>query len=291
MIFKTRRQILQAAAVGIAQYLLSPVRANPLPKSLIVGIVPNLSPRSMLSAYQPLREQFSSYLGRPVELFTAPDFKTFYARSVAGEFDLVLMPAHLARLAQIEVGMAPIAQFMPKQSGVLIIAKHSLIRAPSDLHGKRLALVDSLALVTLRAEEWLRAQGLIPGINLPLPLHFTYHNAAAEAVINGNVDAAIVSSAPLAGMPPEMREALRALTSIGEISSNVFMANPKLSKDELSQLLGALMEFKHQPGAGPRFLARYRYTDIVVPSISEMQAQDAYAKRAQYIMATQRDAR
>jgi len=256
-----------------------------MPKPLIVGIVPNLSPRSMLSAYQPLREQLVSFLARPVELFTAPDFKSFYLRSAAGEYDLALMPAHLARLAQIEAGLVPVAQFIPKQAGVVLVAKQSPIRQAGDLQGKRIALVDPLALVTLRAEDWLRVQGLFLGGKVPLEAHFTYHNAAVEAVINGNADAAIVSSAPFATMPPEMREAVRVVGTLGEMASNIFMANPGLSKDEMAQLQGALLDFGHQSGAGQHFLARYRYQDIVPPSAAEMQAMDSYAKRAKQIMA------
>ena len=284
-----RRSVFLACIACAAGYLFSPAYARAAPKALIVGIVPNLSPRSMLSAYQPLRQQLASLLERPVELFTAPDFKTFYLRSAGGEYDLALMPAHLARLAQIEAGMVPVAQFIPKQSGVVLVAKQSRIRQASDLHGKRIALVDSLALVTLRAEDWLHAQGLVLGRNASLEAHFTYHNAAVEAVINGNADAAIVSSAPFATMPQEMREAVRVVGTLGEMPSNVFMANPGLSKDEITQLQAALLDFGRQSGAGPTFLARYRYKGIVPPSASEMQAMDSYAKRAKQMMTVHPD--
>ena len=286
-----RRSVLLACVACAAEYLFSAAHASPAAKPLIVGIVPNLSPRSMLSAYQPLREQLALFLARPVELFTAPDFKTFYLRSAGGEYDLALMPAHLARLAQIEAGLVPVAQFIPQQTGVALVAKQSRIRQASDLLGKRIALVDSLALVTLRAEDWLRAQGLVLGGNVPLAAHFTYHNAAVQAVINGNADAAIISSAPFATMPPEMRAAVRIVGTLGEMPTNVFMANPQLSKGEVAQLQRALLDFGHQSGAGRHFLARYRYQDIVPPSASEMQAMDSYAKRAKQIMTGHPDPR
>lgn len=261
--------------------------AAPSEKPLIVGITPNLSPRSMLAVYQPLRQELESRLARPVELYTAPDFRRYYLRSVKGEYDLVLMPAHLARLAQIEAGFVPIAKFMPMQEGVILVAKKSSIDHVNDLRGKRIVLVDNLALVTLRAEDWLRAHGLSPNGNVSLAKNFTYHNAAVEAVINGHMDAAIVASAPFASMPQDMREAVRVLGTTGKMPSNVFMANPKLSKEERRQLQGVLLEFARHSAAGRDFLARYRYQAIVPLAINELRAMDPYAQRAKQIMEAQ----
>lgn len=256
--------------------------AAPPGKPLVLGLTPNLSPRSMLAVYQPLRQGLELRLARPVALYTAPDFRQFYLRSVAGEYDLVLMPAHFARLAQIEAGLVPIAKFTPMQEGVVLVAKNSHIKREGDLQGKRIVLVDNLALVTLQAEDWLRVRGLTQGGNA-----FTHHNAAVEAVINGHADAAIVASAPFASMPRDMREAVRVLGTMGKLPSNVFVANPRLSREEIRRLQEALLDFAQHSDAGRAFLARYHYQAIVPLAANELKAMDNYAERVKQIMRAQ----
>ncbi len=270
------------ATLCVLWFFSAVVHADTSGKPLIVGLTPNLSPRSMLAAYQPLRQELESRLARPVALYTAPDFRRFYLRSVAGEYDLVLMPAHFARLVQIEAGFIPIAKFIPMQEGVVLVAKNSPIKRESDLHGKRIVLVDNLALVTLHAEDWLHARGLTPSDNA-----FTHHNAAVEAVINGHADAAIVASAPFAAMPREMRDAVRVLAATGKIPSNVFMANPRLRQEEVRQLQAVLLDFAHHSNAGRNFLTHYQYQSIVPLAVNELKAMDPYAERAKRIMEAQ----
>ena len=270
------------AILCVLWFFSAAAHAAPPGKPLVMGLTPNLSPRSMLAAYQPLRQGLELRLARPVALYTAPDFRQFYLRSVAGEYDLVLMLAHFARLAQIEAGFIPIAKFIPMQEGVVLVAKNSYIKRESDLQGKRIVLVDNLALVTLQAEDWLRAHGLTPGSNA-----FTHHNAAVDAVINGYADAAIVASAPFAAMSRDMREAVRVLATMGKIPSNVFMANPRLRQEDIRQLQAVLLDFARHSNAGRDFLARYRYQAIVPLAVNELKAMDPYAERAKRIMDAQ----
>jgi len=270
------------AILCVLWFFSAAAHAAPPGKPLVMGLTPNLSPRSMLVAYQPLRQGLELRLARPVTLYTAPDFRQFYLSSVAGEYDLVLMPAHFARLAQIEAGLVPIAKFIPMQEGVILVAKNSRIKRESDLQGKRIVLVDPLTLVALHAEDWLRVRGLTSSGNA-----FTHHNAAVAAVINGHADAAIVASAPFASMPREMREAVRVLGTTGKIPSNIFVANPRLGREEIRRLREALLDFARHSNAGRDFLARYQYQAIVPLAINELKAMDNYAKRVKQIMRAQ----
>lgn len=279
-----RRIFLRGLSAFLACLRLTPVRAQRGVKPLVLGIVPNLSPRSMLTVYQPLRAQLETFLARPVMLFTAPDFHTFYQRTLDGEYDIALMPAHLARLAQIEGGLMPFAKFLPAQFGLVAVRNNSVLHMAADLRGKRIALVDRIALVTLRGEDWLQAQGVAIDSHALTPMHFTYHNAAVEAVLNGRADAAIVSSGPFNTMPKDLREAARILASLGDMPANVFVAHPRLRLAEVEELRSVLFDYARRPGKLKGFLERYRYENIAPVEPDELYAMDRYAKRAKQIM-------
>lgn len=279
-----RRTVVQGLAAALTYSWLLPAWAGRGAKPLILGIVPNLSPRSMLAVYQPLRTQLETFLSRPVMLFTAPDFYSFYNRALEGEYDIALMPAHFARLAQTEGGLIPFAKFLPPQYGVVVVRRDSTLYAPRDLRGKRIALVDRTALVTLRGEDWLESQGVVIDMNAVPPAHFTYHNAAVEAVLNGRADAAIVSSGPFNTMPKDLRERARVLASLGDMPANVFVAHPRLSSEEVQELRGVLFDYARRTTKLKGFLERYRYENIVPIEADELRALDRYAKRAKQIM-------
>lgn len=268
----------------LACIALSPAQARRGGKPLMLGIVPNLSPRSMLAAYQPLRAHLETFLQRPVMLFTAPEFHSFYNRTLEGEYDIALMPAHLARLVEIEGGLRPFAKFLPPQSGLVVVRKESRLQTAADLAGKRIALVDRIALVTLRGEDWLAAQGVAIDTNTVPPMHFTYHNAAVEAVLNGRADAAIVSSGPFNTMPKDLREAARVLASLGSMPANVFVAHSRLSPPGIEEMGNVLFDYARRSGKLQGFLERYRYESIVPLEADELRSVDRYAQRAKQII-------
>lgn len=280
-----RRHFLRGLSLFITSFWgVAHAQARNEKKPLILGVLPNLSPRSLLAVYQPLRAHLQAFLHRPTELFTAPDFQAFYQRTVRGEYDLALMPAHLARLAQIEAQFIPLAKFMPQQYGVVVVGQDSALNTPADLAGKRVALVDQLALVTLRGEDWLDAHGVSSARVVGNAVHFVYHNSAVEAVINGHADAAIVSSGPFYTMARESREKVRVLANIGEMPANVFMAHPRLPASDVDALREVLLEYARRPGTLKGFMDKYRYDNIAPIEHEELQALDRYAKRAQQIM-------
>jgi ABC-type phosphate/phosphonate transport system substrate-binding protein len=105
-----------------------------------VGVLPNLGLRVLLTNYRPLRDHLSATLGMPVEIATAPDFRTFQARTLAGEYDLVVTAANLGRIAQQDAGLTLIAGFEP----AILASRVTLKAAPAvsieALRGKALAV-------------------------------------------------------------------------------------------------------------------------------------------------------
>ncbi len=118
-----------AAAVMLAGWL--PARASDAPPRLTVGVAPYLSTRALLSVHRPLQLSVQGQLGAQVEMFTASDFRAFYASTVGGDYDLAIMPAHLARLAHSEHGFLPLVRYTSGGRG-LVVPRHASTIATVD---------------------------------------------------------------------------------------------------------------------------------------------------------------
>ena len=119
-------------------------------KPLQIGVLPNLSARVILQHYQPMRQYLERGLKRPVEILTAPDFKTFHERTLKGEYDMVATAAHFARLAQVDAGHVALVSYQPSIKGLLITLRDRPLKAVEELRGSKLAFANPQSLVALR---------------------------------------------------------------------------------------------------------------------------------------------
>ena len=60
--------------------------------------MPYLGTRTPLANYQPIALALERELKQPIQLNTAPDYDTFIKRVVDGEYDVVVLAPHYARL-------------------------------------------------------------------------------------------------------------------------------------------------------------------------------------------------
>lgn len=259
---------------------LSPAPAAAADKpTLEIGLVPNVSARTLLAAYQPMRTFLEQQLGQPVQLFTAPDFKTFYQRTARAEYDVVVTPAHFARLAQTEAGYVPLTTYRRELSALLIVAKDSPIKDAGDLRGKSVAIADPLAIVTLRGLQWFKEQGLQPNVDFTVRISAP-HNTAVHAVMHGDMDAAIVGSGPYRIMSAELRGGTRILATLGSVPNATFLSSPKLPSGAAERIRAALLAFAEKSPEGRKFIADYGYDGMLPIGPESLRAMDAYAAEA-----------
>lgn len=265
-------------ALGMAVSFSAAAAAATDKATLEIGLVPNVSARTLLAAYQPMRAFLEQQLGQPVQLFTAPDFKTFYQRTVRAEYDVVVTPAHFARLAQTEAGYVPLATYRRELSALLVVARDNPIKNIGDLRGKSVAVIDPLALVTMRGLQWFKEQGLQPHIDFALRVSAP-HNTAVHAVMHGDVDAAIIGSGPYRIMPSELRAGTRILATLGSVPNATFLASPKLPAGAAERIRAALLAFTDSP-VGQKFIADYGYDGMLTVGPDDLRAVDGYAAEA-----------
>lgn len=251
---------------------------------LIFGLFPNLSPRTLVTIYQPMRDFLESELGQPVELVTAANFTAFTQRMLAKEYDLIVAAPHLARLAQTDAGYALLAHYRQPLQAYLVVSDQSDIKELKALSGKRVAMPDKLAIVTALGADMLAKSGL-QAADYRL-IEAKSHNNAALSVVNGQADAAAIGSVPYAQLAKEVRRHLRVVARSQPIPSQYFAASDRLPGQQRERIAQALFKFAGTAG-GKKFLNEFAMLGIDEARPDELKGMDAHARQVkQWAMET-----
>lgn len=250
---------------------------------LEIGLVPNLTARALLTAFEPMRAYIELQLRQPVRLSTAPNFKEFYARTQKGEFDLVVTPAHFAWLAHREAGYTPLLTYVEQLNGLLVVSRDSPIQNVSELRGKRLGIVDPLAIVSMRGQRVLLEQGLRPGVEY-IVQPIAPHNAAAVAVAQDELDAAIIGSGPYRIMAEETRARLRILREVGAVPNAIYLAHSRIPPARQRELQMHLRAFAETATEGQKFMTQYRYGGFKVITAADLKPMEVYAEQVKRLL-------
>jgi phosphonate transport system substrate-binding protein len=251
---------------------------------LRVGLVPNVSARTLLTAFQPMRDYLARELQRPVEMMTAPDFPTFYQRTQRKEFDVVVTPAHFAWLAMREANYTPILTYQSELRGLLIVAAESPMQQIEYLRGKKLGIVDPVAIVTLRGLQWLREHGLRANEDFSVRTISAHHNSVALAVGQGELDAAIIGSGPYRIMPEDIRARIRVVSEVASVPNATYLVRgdwPAAYRREVQQVL---LRFGNESPAGLEFMKQYRYEGFKPMTPDMLKPMEPYAQQAKKLL-------
>ncbi len=262
--------------------LLIPALAAEQLKPLEIGVFPNLSARAVVTMYQPVRDFLEQRLGRPVQLYTAPDFRTFVERTQDGEYDLVVTAPHLARLAQTESGYIPLANYASPLRALVVVPRRASFSSLQDLSGRTVSVPDRLAVISMVGVHLLRDHGLSPETGLHL-VYAKSHTNAALSVLRGEADAAVVGSAPFNQLPEGVRDGLRVLAYTEPIPNQFYLASPRLPPDLVAAVSRSLMEFAGTPG-GHRFIEANRFGGLKGASEGDLKGMDPYAKEVRRLL-------
>lgn len=243
---------------------------------LEMGVFPYLSPRAVLAVHAPMKEYLEAQLARPVNMSTAPGFKDMYERTRGGEYDVVILPPHLARLAQIEAAYVPVAIYSKVLKGLIVVRRDSPYQKIGDLAGKSIIAPDRLAMVTFIGMQHLREQGLQAGAHYTL-FTSTSHSSAAFSVMQKEFDAAVTERAAFEKqIPNEIRNNLRVLATMGSVPHVMFMAHSRLGREQIERLRETLIRFAVESAEGRQFIEKGGWEGIRAVTDADMRAMDVY---------------
>ena len=134
-----------------------------------------------------------------VELLTARDFVALAAAVRAGDYDLALLPAHMARLAVADWAWQPLARTVITTDVVVLVRTDGAVNTLTDLRGRRVGMLDLHSLSAAVGVQWLRAQPLFDAVEITaLPSV----NSALHALALDEVAAVVAAASQLLSLPP-----------------------------------------------------------------------------------------
>lgn len=242
--------------------------------ALRLGVLPNLSARVIFAQYQPMRSYLEAALAEPVEVQTAPDFKAFHARTRAGDYDLVVTAANLARLAQVDHQWVPVAMYEPPIPGVLVRAKGASPGGPAALKGKKLALANPQSLVALRGYAWLAEQGVKKDTDYT-PILARNDDSLGTLLGSADTPYAMMSMGEFRAIPEGTRAGLEIETEFARVPGFVLMHAPAMAPERAARLRGALLRMG-DAALGKSFFEMSGFRAIRALQAQEMDGLDPY---------------
>ncbi len=275
-----RRRAL-AACAGVATWVAVPGLRAQAAAPLRIGLPPYFSPGALLAAFRTVREHLERHLGRPVEMLTAKDFRSFVEAAARQDFDLVLLPAHVARLAVADWGYAPVAATVDSFSVLVLVRKGGPVRTAVDLKGRRAAMLDGLSLTATVGRAWLAQQGLADAVEVVVTPSV---NSAMFALDRDEVAMVVMGDSQLRALPPTTPRSESVLATLAAIPGPIYVARPGLAAEELARLRSALLAFAPDLERPPTA----SNTQLHVPTPAQLAALDPYAALARKTLAAPR---
>lgn len=258
-------------------------RAEAAP-SLVVGILPNLSPRALIARYQPLGRYLERVLPAQVEIQTANGWRSFHDRSIRGDYDLIVSAAHLARLGQVDGALVPLAGFEPPIRALLVHDRDRPLAGRDELRGETVALSNPASLVALRGLRWLEEAGLARERDIRTAPVATDDSLGAM-ILRGAARAAILSDGEFRAIPETERQRLVIHAAFAEVPGFVVLAHPKLGGSRIEALRAALLALDEANDEGRQFFAGNGIRAVVALAPAQMQALDVYLDDARRLLA------
>ena len=249
---------------------------------LTLGVFPNTTAKQIVETYRPLADALEKSLQRRVEIYSAPNFKTFVERTRQGEYDLLLTAPHLAWLARQDAGYQPLLKYTQPVRGLLVVKSTSPYRDVAELRGHRIAIADPLAVIVLAVQAELAEAGLKSGTDYQIINAGTHINAALQ-VIKGRADAAMVGQNALMQFPPDLHQQLLVLLETLPLSSLTYLTHPRLRDAEVKTIRNTLLRFAATP-EGRALLQQGGFGGFSPLNSNELNAFRPYALQTQKML-------
>lgn len=263
--FRTLRWLLFAVALSAGA-----ATAQSPQKPLVMGVLPNVSARVLLTMYQPFRDYLQDGLKQPVEIATAADFRSFSMETKSGNYQLVVTAANLGAMHQVDDKWRPVAIYEPQIPGILVSAAGNVNNGVDQLRGKLLAVGNPQSLVVLRGLQWLRERGLEEGRDFRLT-RSANEDSLGTLIRSGEAPLAMMSMGEFRAISEDGRKELRVHTEFARVPGFVVMANPAMPATQLEAISRTILEFPNTD-QGREFFKRSGFAGIRALKAGELDA-------------------
>lgn len=237
------------------------------------GILPFESPVTLFKRFAPLRDHLSQILGRPVVLETAKDFPEFMARLGDRKYDIVLTAPHIALRTLDQRRYEAAARHTAPLATMIVVPEDSPIRDPAQLAGLRMATPPEGAIATMVGKRHLESIGLT-GENALQYRAFRTHNAAFQAALSGQADAAMTANT-IYTMAIQAGAKLRLLTRSQDFPGMAILTGSDLPQPLRDAIRASFTSLKDTP-EGRRVLERISHPSYEPATASDFESLRPY---------------
>jgi len=232
-----RRRVLKAIPLAA----VAPLAFARPPDELSLGIVPLNSAIALLNTHQPIRSSLAQAIGKPVGMYTAPDFRSFLLEIVGARHDILIAPPHFALIAS-EGGYVPLLTYSSPVELIAIVRTDAGIDSLAGLAGRTIAVSSRLAFATLAGEKAMLDLGLSE------PAHYRMQDyatagAATTAVALGKADACFSAVHALKQVPEDVQARVTAIAVSYWTMSIVMLAHSRLGEEVINRIRAAASTF------------------------------------------------
>lgn len=244
---------------------------------LTIGVVPNISANLLQAHYEHLRRYLErTGNGQKVRIVIPANFKAFFDGALRGDYDLSIAAPNLARVAQLDRGLAPLLNFEPRIAANLVTLREGGVTTPRDIQGKRLAFANPQSLVAMYGQQWLSAE-------LRLEANRDYEVKAARTdlgvgrmMLTGEADAAIMSQGEFRSLPADEATRMRIVEVFARVPNFIVLAHPRIVQDQTNRLRVRLKDFLKDATDGAAFARATGLTGIVDVDQATLRELDAF---------------
>jgi phosphonate transport system substrate-binding protein len=223
------------------------------PTSLKIGVLPHISARTIAHQYAPLQNYLSKTLNIDVSILTTVDWASFFKNTVASQYDLVVAPAHVARIMQVEAGLQPIAAYHPKIKGIFITEKSNNFDSPKLVKTKIIVTTNPASLIAIEGEHWLEtAHGMRRGEDYR-GLNIRGDDSVGYAVLRGEASAGMMCLQDFELYPDEIKNQLKIVETFTEFPNFSILASPSIGQTTSVSLATRLTAFSTKTADGNLF--------------------------------------
>lgn len=277
VIFRRRRLLESMLLLALAPMASASRAASPRP--LQIGVMPYLSTAKLIAGHQPLRRHVEKTFGRPAELSTAADFKTFQQRTLAGEYDMVVTGPPLAWAAYKAGAIVPVAIAARPLRMVLAVAKNSPIQSTGELRGKTVGVLPPPSFAPAILADMLKAHGLAAGADVRLVYDSTPYNSMLAATL-GELDAVAYPTVSLPSLPPDLLAQVRTIQTSEDFPAAVFCARRAAGLPDPDAVRAALLDFAANTPEGRKFVEEFGHGGLKAADLDAMKSLDRFLPAA-----------